>query len=98
MDGELLRWISNFLVNRQQRVIIDGHESGWRAVLSSVPQGTLLGPLLFIIYVNNAPSVVNNTIMTFANDMKIFFGMIIPCSPKDLQDAISMGYQMTITI
>ena len=51
-NGKLLQWIENFLTNRKMRVILNGCAAEWTEVLSGVPQGLVLGPLLFLIYVN----------------------------------------------
>ena len=70
--GKLLDWIKSFLTNRQQKVVLNGASSEWSRVYSGVPQGSVLGPLLFNIYVNDIPSVVNSETLMFADDTKIF--------------------------
>jgi len=51
--GPILYWISSFLSCRQQRVVINGSQSTWLPVFSSVLQGTVLGPQLFLLYIND---------------------------------------------
>ena len=70
--GKLLDWIKFFLVNRCQKVVLNGVSSNWSTVHSGVPQGSVLGPLLFIIYVNDIPSHIDSQILMFADDTKIF--------------------------
>jgi len=53
VTGMVLHWITSFLSDRKQQVVIRGASSGWSAVNSGVPQGSVLGPILFIIYVND---------------------------------------------
>jgi len=62
----------NFLVGRKQKVVLNGHQSDWSDVISGVPQGSVLGPILFNIYVSNMPSVVSSRILQFADDVKMF--------------------------
>ena len=72
IDGPLLLWFRNFLKNRQQRVTIRGPFSNWSPVTSAVPQGTILGPTLFLLYVNDIPNVVTSSIKMFADETKIY--------------------------
>ena len=72
IDGVLLKWIKDFLTNRKQRVCVRGSYSSWCNVTSGVPQGSVLGPILFIIYVNDLPEVVQSKLWMFADDTKIY--------------------------
>ena len=72
INGPLLNWLSSYLSNRKQRVVVNGEASGWLPVTSGVPQGSILGPLLFLLFINDMPSVVNAPIALFADDAKLF--------------------------
>ena len=67
-SGETLRWFSFFLTNRQQCVRVNGSSSNTQCLISGIPQGTLLGPLLFLIFVNDLPKSMTNNCSIFADD------------------------------
>ena len=86
MREEIVDWIGNFLQNRRQRVVVNGEKSEWGPVISGIPQGSILGPLLFVLYINDLPDLVkSSTIMLFADDSKIFKKMAKEEDPKLLQ-------------
>ena len=62
-----LVWIDSFLCNRQQRVVVNGAKSQWAPVLSGVPQGIVLGPLLFSLYINDIMVGIESEIRLFAD-------------------------------
>ncbi len=70
--GQMLLWIQDFLANRFQRVVINGCTSRWRKVTSGVPQGSILGPLLFLVYINDiGDNLHNSDVRLFADDCTI---------------------------
>ena len=71
--GTLLCWFESYLLNRKQRVTVLGATSSARPVLSGVPQGSILGPILFLLYTNDLPDAIENSnIASFADDTKLF--------------------------
>ena len=72
IKGKLHAWIQSFLSNRKQRVKIKGCTSEWMEVLSGVPQGSVLGPLLFIIYINDIVDTLGCHCYLYADDMKLY--------------------------
>ena len=65
---ELLAWISNYLLDRQQRVVLQGESSCWADINGGVPQGSVLGPLLFLVYINDMEEGLTSKLTLFADD------------------------------
>ena len=86
ITGNVLRWISDFLSKRTQRVAVNNSLSNWSNVSSGVPQGSVLGPVLFILYVNELPHLVNSKIKMYADDTKLFGPVTSPVEAQVLQD------------
>ena len=72
INGLVLRWIGAFLGDRTQNVVVEGKRSPAAPVMSGVPQGTVLGPLLFLIFINDLPSVVKSQVRLFADDCLMY--------------------------
>ena len=73
IEGRILTWIEAFLTDRRQRVVLNASRSSWADVTSGIPQGNVIGPMLFIIYINDMPSSVLSSI--FADDAKLYRNM-----------------------
>ena len=72
INGPIHKWLENFLTKRRQRVVIGGENSHWVDVKSGVPQGTVVGPLLFLVYLNDMPNNIKSSIRLFADDCVVY--------------------------
>ena len=72
MGNSISNWIEQLLTDRRQRLFVDGEVSSWKSVLSVVPQGSALGPVLFLVYINDLEEGVTGKILKFADDTKLF--------------------------
>ena len=70
--GSILNWFNSYLNNRSQRVLFQGSQSNWAAVNSGVPQGSVLGPLLFNIFAFDLPFCVQSSLRQYADDTVLF--------------------------
>ena len=70
--NKAVKWIESFLTNRHQRTVVNGKSSDWMPVLSGIPQGTVLGPHLFILFINDITDLVKATSRLFADDCTVY--------------------------
>jgi len=85
ITGELLQWTRQFLTGIKQRVRVAGQFSEWAPVASGIPQGSVLGPVLFVCYINDLPDTISSFIYMYA-DSKIFRQVNLDADRKALQD------------
>ena len=84
IGGKTLKWIDSLLCFRKQRVVVNGVKSDWAPVMSGVPQGTVLGPVLFCLYINGISSDIKSAIRHFADDCVCY------CEIKDEEDTMKL--------
>ena len=72
ITGSLLSWFTNYLNNRSQRVVLPGACSSWKSIKAGVPQGSILGPLLFLVYINDIVEDIHCKIRLFADDTSLY--------------------------
>ena len=72
IGGKINNWIRNFLACRKQRVVVDGVSSSQANVLSGVPQGSVLGPTLFLVYINDITDGITSKMRLFADDCIVY--------------------------
>ena len=78
IDGNAFKILDSFLSDREQRVVMNGCASGWQKIKSGVPQGSVLGPLLFLIYINDLTENISSNIRLFADDVALFIKVVDP--------------------
>lgn len=72
ISNQTCTWVEDFLKNRKQRVQINGNYSQWHEVTSGIPQGSVLGPILFVVFINDLPNCVDSDVYMFADDTKLY--------------------------
>ena len=98
ISGNLLLFFENYLFNRHQRVTLNGSESTWESISAGVPQGSVLGPLLFLIYINDLTENIKSQMRLFADDSFIYTPVTdVQVTHEqlvaDLETISSWGYQ-----
>lgn len=68
----MIKWFSSYLCNRMQRVVVDGFRSSWKTIQAGVPQGSVLGPYLFLLYINDISENLNSNVKLFADDTSLY--------------------------
>ena len=96
IGGRLLDWIINWLVDRRQKVGIRGRFSKWTKILSGVPQGSVLGPLLFVIFINDIDTGILSKISKFADDTKLCGKVVNDEDAKIMREDLKKLYQWSL--
>ena len=85
INGGVLRWVEEFLSDRTQQVCVNGINSNWMDVTSGIPQGSVLGPILFVLYINDLPTNIMSDVFMFADDTKMYRTIRCPNDQRILQ-------------
>ena len=88
MGNSIINGIEQWLTDRKQRVVVDGEVSSWKSVLSGVSQGSVLGLILLLIYINDLEEGVTGSILKFADDTKLFR------KTKEIRDKQNLQYDI----
>ena len=86
IGNDVINWREKWLTHRNQRVIVDGEISNRKFVLSGVPQGSVLGPILFLIYIQDFEDDISSKVLKFADDTKLFRKVTNYTDKQSLQD------------
>ena len=93
VQGKLLEWMEDYLTGRRMSTVVRGVESSWREVTSGVPQGSVLGPIMFVVYVNDMVEGIKSYINLFADDAKIMRKVINIEDCRKLQEDLDRIYK-----
>ena len=86
LRANALKWFVSYLTDRRQRVIVNGKTSAWKPVISGVPEGSILAPLIFSLFINDLPQTLDSECLMYADDVKIFRKISTPSDGRLLQD------------
>ena len=87
----MLNWFRSYLSDRKQRLVLPGASSDWIYILAGVPQGSILGPLLFLLYINDIVNDIGANIRLFADDTSLFIVVDNPMTA-----AVCMNSDLTV--
>ena len=85
IGSDLINWVEKLLSDRRQGVMVDDDIANWKSVLSGVPQGAVLGPILFLIFKSYLKVYISVKVLTFADDTKVFRKVQIYTDKQSLQ-------------
>ena len=88
VQSKVLNWIQSFLIGRSQIVVLEGDSSSEVPVSSGVPQGSVLGPILFLLYINDLPDNVQSRVRLFADNTAVYLTINSPNDSANLQKAL----------
>lgn len=91
----VLKWVESFLKDRKQRIVQGEIDSDWVDIFSGVPQGSVIGPLLFVIYINDLPSELTNVSKLYADDTKILSKVVSNECVSSLQSDLDKAFIWT---
>ena len=94
VTGEALPWFKNYLSDRRQRVVLPRASSDWKNIRAGVPQGSVLGPLLFLVYINDIVEDIGSHIRLFADDTSLFIIVEDPINSAARLNADLESYNM----
>jgi len=96
IGGKITQWIQNWLTGRRQKVGVNKTYSDWENVISGVPQGSVLGPLLFLIYINDLDEGIDSKLVKFADDTKLGRGVATEQEIEMLRKDLQRIYQWSV--
>ena len=86
ITGSLLEWFSSYLDQRHQRVVLEGSLSDFKQINAGVPQGSILGPLLFLVFIDDIVNDIGSNVKLFADDTSLYLIVEDPVMTADLMD------------
>ena len=98
ITGSLLNWIGEWLIGRLQRVVLNGNTSTWLYIISWVPQRSVLGPLLFLIFINDIDNNIVNKILKFADDTKLVGAVTNNLDAEKLPSDLEKLYDWSVAV
>src|SRR5579864_8235140 len=96
IGGQILEWVKNWLTGRRQKVGVNKTYSGWENVISGVPQGSVLGPLLFLIYINDLDVGIDSKLVKFADDTKMGRGVSTEQEVEVMREDLQKVFQWSL--